>query len=726
MKPASKIRRGLVFILGMKDKAYPWHIRLRIAYHELANLLLRRKEDFRIPEIDDSAFLQQLADFPTLRDFYTHIRRREKPVFFYLTAREAMEPLTVRFESLYPRAREQVISGAGQILDHVFDLLGSGPQKVSGGLNTQGGYESIGWQADFKSGYRWDKAAFSKDIKYGQMPGVDVKVPWELSRCQHFPALGKAYHFTGDEKYAREFVNEVDDWINNNPVACGVNWACTMDVAIRAVNWFWGLYFFRNSPTVGDEFLGRFLKSLYVHGQFIMGNLEKDPLGRNSNHYLSDLAGLVYLGVLLPELKDARRWRDLGIKEILAEAKKQLYPDGVDYEGSISYHRLAAEIFLSVTMLCMANNISLPEWYLKRLEKMLEFVRHYTRPDGKAPQIGDNDDGRLSILADYDRWDRTDHRYLLATGAALFNRPDFKQSSGGFQEEAFWLLGEEGRQKFEKLTTPAAAISSAAYASGGFYIMRKDPLYLITDCVNPDTKAPSGHRHNSRLSFELYAYDKSFIIDPGTYLYTSDPAMRNIFRSTAYHNTVVVDGEEQNKFSQDSLFMMGLDANITVHRWRVTDEYDILDAEHNGYQRLTHPVIHRRQVFFNKVERYWIIRDILSGQGRHKLDMYFHFAPMEVETDRDFPLAVKTRTHGANLAIIPLETAAISVAMEKGWVSFSYGVKTEAPVVKYSRDGQMPAILCNILYPYETELDIKATIEKVSRIDLDRIFGGAA
>jgi hypothetical protein len=725
MKPAGRIRRGLVFILGKGDDSYPRHVRLKIACRELFNLILRRKTSYNAPDTDDASFLKQLSGFQTLPDFYTHIRRCEKPSLFNLNTQESIKKIKADCSRLYPDAGEETISAAGQILNHVFDLLGSGPQKLSG-VNTGEGYQPIDWQADFKSGYRWDKNTYYKDIEYGRMPGVDVKVPWELSRCQHFPALGKAYLFTVDEKYAREFVSEVDDWINNNPPAYGVNWACTMDVALRVVNWCWGLYFFRHSPAVTDEFLGRFLKSLYTHGHFIMGNLEKDPLGINSNHYLSDLAGLVYLGILLPELKDARKWREYGIKEILAEAKKQLYADGPDYEGSISYHRLVAEIFLSVTLLGTANNISWPDWYLKRLEKMLEFVMSYTRPDGQAPQIGDNDDGRLHILGDYAKWERADHRYLLSVGAALFSRPDFKQASGGFQEEAFWLLGAEGWRKYEKLPAPETANASAAYSGGGFYIMRKDKLYFISDCVIPDSKAPSGHRHNSRLSFELYAYDKSFIIDPGTYLYTSDPAMRNTFRSTAYHNTVTVDGEEQNRFSRESLFQVRPDAAVNVRKWQITDEYDILDAEHNGYQRLASPVIHRRQVYFNKLECYWMIRDIFSGRGAHKLGQYFHFAPLKIEVDKDFPLVAQTRTGGANLAIIPLETGGLSMVIEKGWISSGYGAKTEAPVVKYTKDGQMPSVLCNILYPYQTELDLQAIIDKVRMIDLNRIFGGTA
>jgi uncharacterized heparinase superfamily protein len=110
-----------------------------------------------------------------------------------------------------------------------------------------------------------------------------------------------------------------------------------------------------------------------------------------------------------------------------------------------------------------------------------------------------------------------------------------------------------------------APLESKAFPQGGFYIMRHGDLYMIVDCVPADPKSPSGHKHNSRLSFELFACDKSFIIDPGTYIYTADKEMRNLFRSTKYHNTIVVDGEEQNRFEEDELFA----------RWLVTENYYI-------------------------------------------------------------------------------------------------------------------------------------------------------
>ena len=365
------------------------------------------------------------------QDLLLSFRMRKKPLFFL----GEINPNSLK--GVLAQS-EEVIKDADEICNHNFDLLGSGKRNV----DTQPG--KIDWHRDFKSGERWNPQVFYTDTTIVKGNGSDIKIPWDLSRFQHLPTLGKAYWLMGNEKYALEFVDEIDDWIESNPPMYGVNWTTTMDIAIRAVNWIWGYYFFKDSQEVSDDFLVKFLESIFIHGRHIRSNLERSLLrGINNNHYLSDIVGLVYLGVMFPEFKEARKWREYGIKELVNTMKKQVYPDGVNYEGSISYHRLVTELFLSATLLCLKNDIDFPQWYMDRLEKMIEFVIYYTKPDGTAPQIGDNDDGRLHILSNYGDGDILDHRYLLSISDVLFKRTDFKQASGGFHEEAFWLLGKQ-------------------------------------------------------------------------------------------------------------------------------------------------------------------------------------------------------------------------------------------------------------------------------------------
>lgn len=241
-------------------------------------------------------------------------------------------------------------------------------------------------------------------------------------------------------------------------------------------------------------------------------------------------------------------------------------------------------------------------------------------------------------------------------------------------------------------------LDSKAFVQSGFYIMRHQNLYMIIDCLSANQQAPSAHKHNGRLSFELYAYDKTFIVDPGTYLYTANPYWRNRFRSSVFHNTLVVDKKEQNKFFFPFIFLDK--AIVKVNKWIVKEDHDFLEAEHNGYK----PVIHQRRIYFDKKEGYWMIKDILTGRGEHNFDLYFHFAPFEVIIDSKDPLTVKTRVSGANIVVIPLETEGLSLSLEEGWVSSCYGIKEKAKVLKYSKRDKIQTSFTTLLYPFNSSL----------------------
>jgi uncharacterized heparinase superfamily protein len=599
----------------------------------------------------------------------------------------------------YLRTIPLTIKDAEEICEHVFDELGSGKTSLG---------RCIDWHQDFKSGYRWPVKFYTNIAVTRPDKQADVKVPWELSRSHYYATLGKAYWYTRDEKYAQEFVALLTDWIRQNPSRMTINWCSAMEVAIRLVNLIWGYHFFVDSPHFNQEIKTVFLKSLVAHAQFVAENLEY--FGELSdNHYVANIVGLATVGISFPEFRQAKKWKRLGVRGVFDEVINQVHEDGVQFEGSINYHRLVLEMFLSVLILCMKNGIDVPDAAWRRLEKMFEFVLHYLKPDGVAPQIGDTDDGRLQVLSS-DK--RMHHRYLLAVGAVLFDRSDFKAGAGCFPEEALWLLGPESLEKYHGLKSDVNPLRSKGFPQGGFYFMRNDRLYMAVRCAANGRRGIGNHSHNDPLSFDLFAYDKSFIVDPGTYVYTPEPEWRNRFRSTAYHNTLVVDGEEINTIPED-LFQLRSNASPTVNKWETTDQADFLDGQHNGYERLREAVTHRRQFYFDKVENYWIIRDLITGHGVHSLSWYFHFdAGIDLTIKDD--LTVETMCqYGANLVLRAISPRSTSLEIEDGWVSPGYGIKKKAQVARYACRTELPTSIVFILYPYSGEAQFSSISDRL-------------
>ncbi len=608
--------------------------------------------------------------------------------------RAEREQVVAALRLLAPDIPAQVVAEAQRICRHEVDLLGSGPVALGA---------HIDWHRDFKSGHRWPQRRLFRWIRPAPYPGgYDIKVPWELSRCQHLVRLGQAWWLTGDEAYAREFVAQVEGWMAANPRPWGVNWACAMESAIRAVNWLWAFHLLRGARAVSGPFTRTLCASLLEHGRHILQNLEKQ--GRfSNNHYLADLIGLLHLGMLCPWADEAASWRGFALRELWAAIERQVWPDGVYFEASTAYHRLATEMALSAVALCLRHGVAVPDPVIGRLERMLEFILWCTRPDGTVPAFGDADNGRLLRLAVWPDAERewTDYRHLLAIGAVVLGRDDLARAAGDQWQEALWLLGTRATHVARAHPVHSAGLSlpSRAFRDGGFYILRSRDLHMTVHAGPNGQNGYGGHAHNDTLSFELFAGGRSWIVDPGTYVYTADYYARDRFRGTASHNVVQVDGQEINRF-RPGPFGLCEDAMPRVYDWRSTVGYDLLDAGHTGYARLREPVLCRRQVYLDKERGLWAIRDVLTGRGSHRLTLRLHLAPVRTSAEAArLPAGVRLEDgHGA-LDVFFLAPEGAGLALEEGEISPSYGVRRRAPVVSVSVSATLPVEFLMVLVP---------------------------
>src|SRR4030042_3567515 len=518
------------------------------------------------------------------------------------------------FKNIFKQNAEEakkIITGADKICEHKFDLLGSGEVFLG---------ENIDWHTDFKTGYRWDSKKFYKDIEIPYGKG-DIKMPWELSRFQHLTLLGQAYWISGDEKYASAFVNQITDWIKRNPLKLGPNWACTMDVAIRAANWLVGWEFFKGSLAISEAFRLLFLKSLLSHARFIRSHLEYSG-GLTSNHYLSDIAGLFFIAGMVPEFKESGRWLAFSRKELETEMMKQVYPDGCDFEASTCYHRLVLELFFYPALLGKRIGIEFSKEYNTKLKKMFEVVLYLIKPDGRIPQIGDNDNGRFLRFEGPNK-EILDMRYLLPLASVYFGDAQFKVFYDDNEDRLsdhvvpiLWNFGLQGLKLWQNM--PAMdnrELGSKPFPNAGWYVIRNKSDYFIISCGLNGQNGNGGHAHNDKLSFELSANGSDVIVDPGSFVYTADPISRNKFRSTISHNTTMLDDKEQNEFYGDLLFFLPDNTKATCKKWHKNDSGIIFEGAHYGYQRLKNRVVYERLIAYSKKEREFVFADRLSGTG---------------------------------------------------------------------------------------------------------------
>lgn len=561
-------------------------------------------------------------------------------------------------------------------------------------------YKPIDWQLDFKSGYKWQKDMWYKNIKYGEFIGADIKIPWELSRFQHFNILGMAYISTKNEKYFLEYMYQLIDWVENNHPQFGVNWKCNMDVAIRAANWVCGLSFFRYSKLINQEFLFYVIKNLYIHGKHIFNNLENHFV--TSNHYFANISGLIFLAEFFNKSPIGKKWEIFSINELKKETKKQIYSDGVNFEGSTCYHRLVLELLFFPVIYLVKNSGNFSGGNFKivarqifgkdlveKIYKMFNFVLFSLKPNGLMPQIGDNDNGRFLIFGIKELLDM---RYLLCLGAIFFKEPKFKIKEFGFINDALWIYGEKGYEVWNKLENNyLKKINSKYFPVGGLFIMRNEDNYLCLSCGPNGQNGNGGHAHNDKLSFELSIKGKDVFIDPGTYCYTPFPEWRNNFRSTSFHNTVEIDNEEQNRFIPGNLFSLKNEAKIEISNIYKKKDYDIIEAIHYGYKRLNKSIIHKRKILFNKIKSFYFFKDEFIGSGNHIFKIYFHISVGgEVKINKNTLISTIDVFGIPKIRIIPLNKEKLSLEIQESWISPEYGIKRSSSVVRYLKEDTAP------------------------------------
>ena len=634
----------------------------------------------RASHLTDADLLSSLAS-PVFSAADLVARRRESeplvPASFHCAATAGI----LREEA--PGSSEPILAAARQVAGGTFDLLGSGPVDL--GPNPD-------WHADFKSGKRWDRGAYSLEIIQTPDRGHDYKVPWEMSRLQHLPMLGMASALSGDPDFRRRAVSHIASFIAENPVYRGINWNCTMDVAIRASQILAAEGYLREAGD--DRFWVDLLKSLLLHARFILDNLEDGPV--RGNHYLSNLAGLFLCGLGLTEFREAPGWRDFARERLFSEMKRQVTEDGLDYEASVSYHAFATEIFLFPALLASEKGTSFPRAYLKTLEQMLEAVAILIRPDGTLPQVGDNDDGRFLIFSQYHR-PRRDWRPLLALGAYLFRRPDWLSLAGDAWVEGAWVVGEPFLRWWNspRMRPASHGFRCHAFPEAGIYQLGAGSIQMVVDAGSVGQRNNGSHAHNDTLAFDLYAFGREVLPDRGTATYTPDLSLRNRFRSTRAHNTLQVDGEETNPFPGEPFRLISADSP-RVLRWRLGERYAYLQAEHLGYTRLPSGVVHRRSILMDRMKGTFQIEDRLEGKGRHRFLASFHLAPGWNFSPGDEGWTARSQEGGPILSLLWRQRPEMSrVQVENDLHSPSYGVTREALTVRMEWEGEAP---CRLRY----------------------------
>jgi hypothetical protein len=564
--------------------------------------------------------------------------------------------------AMRPAERERLLRHADELAAGRFSLLG----YVGLDFGTP-----VDWHLDPLRNRRAPRGHWST-VPYLEAGRVgDHKVIWELNRQQWLVTLAQASCLTGKRHYLDRAVGYLRAWLDDNPPKRGINWASSLEVALRGIAWTWMLHLARGSDGISKDVTTRILESLEVHGRHVERYLSRwfSP----NTHLTGEALGLLYLGCAWPDYPRAGRWRETGWSILLDQLPIHLRDDGTYFEQTTWYLAYTVDFYLHVMALGAGRGWNLPAEHRARLAAGAHALRQVMNRDGTFPLIGDDDGGRLLPLASPVRTDFSD---TLSLAAELLDLPELalgERTPAGM----VWMLGADrvrARWKAGEPRVPGADTSTALPSGGWFFLRASKEDALLVD-AGPHGALSAGHAHADALALVLTCAGRPVIVDSGTCSYVREE--REQFRRTAAHNTMTIGNESS---AQPGGPFRWLDRPATrVDRWITSGRWDYLEASHDGFVARYGGNRHVRRVL--RWERGWMVIDQLSGgppvpQG----ELRFHLAA---------GMALTRTGNGRFLAQWPegdpsvhlIADAAGTSEGSSGWVSHCYGAREPSQVL---------------------------------------------
>jgi hypothetical protein len=420
--------------------------------------------------------------------------------------------------------------------------------------------------------------------------GESATVEWNavLNRHFFFHDLAEAYWLTRDPRYAAEIVAMMGDWIAASPpllLSSGNGpyhhaWE-TLNTAIRAADtWPDALFRTADSDAWTAESLCLVVKSLVHHARHLMRWPSK------ANWLTEESKAVTTMGILFPEFREADTWRRTGIARLYEQMEQEVYPDGLENELALGYGLWVLSNYASVLELASLNGRrnEIPSDYQSRLERMYNYVLYAMAPNGDVHGLNDS-------------WS-SDPRAILKQGFSYFpNRQDFLWGA---------TRGAEGRMPEQ---------TSYAFPYSGHYALRsgwdRDARFLFLD-AGP---FGSGHQHEDKLTFFMDAHGRQWITEGGVYMYDASRWRRYVL-STQAHNTVRVDGEDQNRRIVRESYVLPYPFKPLPNPWISGPDFDYVAGVYDdGYgPKGAIRARHRREIVFVKPD-YWVLIDTLDADA---------------------------------------------------------------------------------------------------------------
>lgn len=505
------------------------------------------------------------------------------------------------------------------------------------------------WITNPDTGFKYDVSKHWLDIQDYSIEAGDIKFVWEKSRFSYLFQIIRYDQFTSKD-HSKWVFNEINSWIDANPINCGPNYRCSQEISLRILNWTYALNFYRNSVHLNEDLFNKIIHTIYWQLKHVYSNIDFSRIAVRNNHSITETLTLYLSSLFYPFFPESTNWRIKGKKWFEEEVDYQIYEDGTFLQFSMNYHRVVIQLFTWAFKAAEYFNDRFSQNTYDKAYKSLKFL--YACQDehtGWLPNYGNNDG---ALFFNLNSCDFRDYRpqlnalHLFLTGERLY-------PEGPWDEDIYWMkLNQVSSVKYPKVINKSGWIE---FKDGGYFILKEGDNMTFIRCGSHKNRPAQA----DNLHLDIWYNGQNVIFDGGSYKYNTDSKTLKYFMGTESHNTVMLDDEDQMIKGARFIWYNWSQA-IASSVFETEDAY-FFEGSISAFRNVESKIIHKRKLKKYKSKWIWEVQDEISNKPpKVYVKQRWHSLPI---------LEMSSRDRKGN---------SLELMIENGFRSDYYGIKQNA------------------------------------------------
>ncbi|APG65037.1 hypothetical protein LPB136_06550 [Tenacibaculum todarodis] len=501
--------------------------------------------------------------------------------------------------------------------------------------------EDYDWITNPSTNHKYDITKHWSDIQDLSAEAGDIKYVWEKARFSFlYDIIRYDYHFQEDQS---QFIfQQIEDFIDKNPINQGPNYKCSQEISLRTLNWTFALYYYKDSKYLTQELFTKIMHTIYWQIHHVYHNIHFSRISVRNNHAITETLMLYLSDKLFPFLPNVKEWSKKGKAWFEQEIEYQIYPDGTFLQFSMNYHRVVIQLLTWAVQLSKLNKDTFNNVVYERAEKSLHFLDVCSDTvTGKLPNYGSNDGALFFKLTNDDY--RNYRSQLDDLRAVLKNNTYYNSKS------SFWYGVKPNNIK----PKPIAQLNE--FKNSGYYVLQEGNTKTFIRCGGYKDRP----YQSDNLHLDIWVGGENILRDNGSYKYNTDKNFVAYFNGSEGHNTVSVGQENQMQKGGRFIWYYWVKKAEAVLK-KETNNF-LFFGKIKAYKQLGNNIYHQRKVTKPIAKNNWFVEDIIDMPGNKTCYQYWHFSKKNKEK------IIITSVDGNNNVLEP--------KIEEKWYSGYYGVK---------------------------------------------------